>query len=370
MKINILQYMPMNTKIEMGKELVGALFKEKKLSEWGEIFGIHLKNLSRYRNGSRAIPLEIFLIILEMKKISLKFFQNKISLKINNTGKFIKIGPYIDINEDWIYISELIKGDGHITPNFWSITFVNNNSILIDYVRNFFISLGLNKSQISLYKRDDAQFLIVRSSLLSYIFNKILEVPVGKKEEINIGSFVIKNKKFGIAAIRGAFDAEGTVTMQGSRRISISSQSLTWINNLNAILNRLKIKSKIQKDSKGREKPIYRIFIYHIINLKRFNNIIKPLHSERKNKLQRIINNFDKNPSRLNHKKILESIQRGNLRRQDIAKDIKKDPVLVNNMISYLKNKGYIVPFEKIYTNNGCFFKYEITGEGLGKWFD
>lgn len=364
MNFNILQYLPENTKIKLKNEALKELFCQKTLTEYSKVLGISLKNASRYRNGSRAISLALLNRLLDLSKLDISRLQNNIQLKIGATGGFIKIGPFIEINEDWVYISELLKGDGHITSNLWYIAFVNNNKTLIDYVKNFFISLGLDKKHIFLYKRADADFLTIRSSLLAFLLNRLLDVPTGKKHEINIKDFVLENKEFGIAAVRGAFDAEGSVTFTGSRRISITSNSITWINKLRDILNNLRIKSTFFREEKNREKPIYRLFIYHISNLRRFNEVIKPLHSNRKRKLNDIVENYTKNPVRFFHKKVLLSIKNGNLKRSDISNDIKQNKRLVGNNLDWLKKKGFILPYEKIYTNKGSFYKYKITNDG------
>jgi DNA-binding transcriptional regulator WhiA len=365
MIFNLLQYLPKHTKIKLDEDLRKKLFSSKKVSEWSRQLKIPLKNMSRYKIGSRSLSLNLFKDLLKFSGLKLKDFQDKTQLKINPTGKYLRIGPFVDINESWVYVSELINGDGHIPKKFWNITFVNKDSGLIRYVKNFFISLGLNESRLTIVKNKNVNFLIIRSSLLAYIFNKILEVSVGKKEEINIPYFIIKNKKLGISAVRGAFDAEGSISFTGSRRISISSNSELWISKLNKILIGLNIKSKVYKETRGRKKPLYRLFIYHIINLRRFARIIKPLHTERSFKLNNIINEFNKNPSRIFHRKVLLSIQKRNLRRKEIAKDIKCGLVKTANNIAYLKNKKFIIPIEKIYTNKGCYFKYNITKKGL-----
>ena len=364
MIFNILQYLPENTKIKLKNETLKELFCQKTLTEYSKVLGISLKNASRYRNGSRAISLTLLNRLLDLSNLDISRLQNNIELKIGATGGYIKLGPFIEINEDWIYVSELLKGDGHITSNLWCIAFVNNNNTLIDYVKNFFISLGLDKKHIFLYKRADADFLTIRSSLLAFLFNKLLDVPIGKKDEINIKDFVLENREFGIAAVRGAFDAEGSITFTGSRRISLSSNSSLWLNKLRYILNNLRIKSTFFKEEKNRERPIYRLFIYHISNLRRFNEVIKPLHSDRKRKLSDIINNYNKNPVRFFHKKVLLSIKNGNVKRSDISKDIKQNKILVGNNLNWLKKKGFILPYEKTYTNKGSFYKYKITPAG------
>ena len=174
----------------------------------------------------------------------------------------------------------------------------------------------------------------------------------------------MSNITLSIAAVRGAFDAEGSVTFTGSRRISITSNSQQWLFQIKQILEKLRIESRVTEDRSKREIPIYRLLIFHKLNLKRFLDIIKPLHPKRKEKLKKILNNYTKNPQRSFHKKILISIKKGNERKRDISKDIKQNLILVGNNINWLKKKEYIIPSEKVVTNKGCFHKYIITQKG------
>jgi len=364
MKFNVLQYLPQNTKIRVNERLRKELFYKKTVTEWSKTLKVHLKNMSRYMNGKRPIPIKVLIELINFKKININSLQNEIEIKIDKGGKYLKIGPFIEINEQWVYVSELINGDGHITPDFWCICFINNNKILIRYVKNFFLSLGIKLPQMYLVKRDDANFLTIRSSLLAHILNKILDVAVGKKNEINIPEFIISDKNLSIAAVRGAFDAEGSVTFTGSRRISISSNSRQWVLQLKRILESLRISSTIIEEKSKREKPIYRLLIYSKTNLVRFRDTIRPLHSKRIKKLNEIINNYTRNPSRWLHKKVLLSIKNGNERKRDIAKNLNQKLVITGSNINWLKKKEYIEPYQKIYTNKGSFHKYKLTQQG------
>ena len=366
MNFNVLQYLPKNTKIKMDNRLRKTFFLTKSVSAWGKFLSVPLKNISRYINGTRAMPITLLNELINLKGADINKLQDKIELKISKSGNYLKIGPFIDINENWVYVGELIKGDGHIPQNFWNITFVNNNKTLINHVKDFFTLLGIKKNQMMLIEREDANFLIIRSAVLAHLFNKILDIPVGKKSELNIPEFILLNLPLSIAAVRGAFDAEGSVTFtgKGSRRISITSNSKNWLSQIREILEQIRINSIISEDKSKRRIPIYRLLVYRRSNLKRFLKIINPLHPKRREKLIQILNNYRRNPTREFHKRILLSIKNGNIRKRDISKDIKQNLVLVGNNINWLKKKGYIIPFEKVVTNKGSFYKYRITFEG------
>ena len=364
MQIDILHYLPEKTMAKLDKQILEEISNVKKVSEWSKILLTPLKNASRYLNGSRAIPIEVLNNILRNLKKDKSFLQDRLMLKIGRTGKFLKIGPFVEITPEWIYISELIKGDGHIPPNFWNITFVNNNNTLINYVKNFFMTLGLDESRIGLFEREDADFLIIRNSLLAHLFNRLFLIPIGRKEEFRIPGFVFKNKKFLSSAVRGAFDAEGSVRIHGhSREISICSESRLWINDLQEALKKLRIVSKISISH--RIKPLYRLNIYHIINLKRFDRLIKPLHSIRSAKLKKIIEDFPKRvaPKGLFHRKILLILKDEESKRTKISKKLNRKTNLVGNDLRWLKDRKFISA-KGFYSNGGSYYLYRITKKG------
>jgi len=363
MIIDILQFLPDDTKIKIIDPNISKLLFSKKVSEFSKLLDIPLKNMSRYQNGTRSIPLTLLIRIIKITNFKISRLQDRIAIKINKNGKHITIGPEIKIDSEWIYISELIKGDGHIPKNYHYISFVNNNALLIEHVRKFFLNQGLDNSRIGIIKRPDADFLTIYSMLFAQIFNKILGVPVGKKGEIPINDFVINNEEFAKAAVRGAFDAEGSIGNYGSRRVTISSNSKLWLEKLKIMLDNLKITSKIIEDYSNREKPIYRIIIYNIINIKRFYRIIKPLHSERIKKFKKMFDNSDFTPKGVFAHKVLRCINSGKIKRIEIAKELNRKTHLVGNDLRLLKKKN-LIDAKGNYTNKGSFFEYRLTETG------
>lgn len=364
MRLNILQDLPKETKIMMDDDIKKIIFGEEKLSILSIKFNIKIKNLSRYRNKSRAIPLGLFIDLVQYRYINIEDLQNHLQIKVNKTGEYLRIGPFVDITPRWVYIAELLKGDGHISKNFWYIVFVNKEDSLISEVRNFFLSIGLSEKRFSLNEYNGCKFLTIRSYLIAYLLYKIFGVlPGNKSSKIDIYDFVIDNLEFGIAAVRGAFDSEGSVTFTGSRRISITSNSVNWLKKLQSIMNQLKINSTILSD-KSMNRCIYRLFIHGIINIKRFEDKIKPLHEKRKVKLKEIINSYWKNPEYIFHKDILLAIQKGIDRKRDISKELKLDLITLANNIYKLRKNNYIEPYKITTSNQGAFFNYKITNKG------
>ena len=359
-----MQYIPDNAKIKVDLLVSSKLFPEKGLTEFSKKIGITLKSASRYRNGTRAIPAKLFKKLVKLNKKRFADFQGELSFKMQKGGKYFKIGPYIKINQDWIYVSQLINGDGHVHSKFWYIEFTNQDEGLINYVYNFFINLGLGKNCFNIIKSRDAIYLTIRPGILAPIFSGCLAVSVGKKEEILIPQWVLKNRIFSISALRGAFDAEGCVSLASTRRISITSNSLTWISQLSQILYNLKIKSRIYKEYKNRKKPIYRLFITHIENIRRFRKLVNPLHLERKLKLSDACKDFSKNYKGKYHKLILETILKNHNRKSKIRMVTRLNTKVLDNNLAWLRRHKLIFPTEKVITNKGCYYLYGLTRKG------
>jgi intein/homing endonuclease len=365
MEINILQILPDSTFVKCEKDILKNLFGFK-VSEISKSLNLSLKNVSRYKSGHRGIPLKIFKQLCTLNNLNLRQFQDKIYLKVTSSGTDIRLGPYLKLNEKWVYVAELIRGDGHIPSNYWAINFVNNESALIDYVSKFFSSLGISKSSTYLLRRYDANFLTIRNFVLAYLFSKIFAIPAGKKKEMHLPKFFFQNESFMKAAVRGAFDAEGSVSCTGSRRISIASTSRFWLEDLQKILEKLRIKSKIIRDINANQDIIYRLLVYHQINLIRFLKIIKPYHPKRKNKLKEILCSYpDKNPTGFWRKKIILAIRDGYVKRSTIAEKLDVDKHIIGDNLWWLQKKFLISVSKKTWTNKGGFYEYKITKKGL-----
>ncbi len=344
----------------------------KPLTKLALELGIPLKNLSRYRNGSRSMPLNIFLLLVKKSGIDLKYFQRKIKLKSNDNSNFVIIGPYLTIDTDWVYISSLINGDGHITKNLWCITFVNKERALIDYFKEFFLKAGIPESSIYLYdKRSDALFLTIRSKILAQILHNIFNVSIGKKGEIFVPNFIFGSPALIAAAIRGFFDTEGSVQFGtknnpiNPRKISLTSTSKIYLNSMKDFLSFLSIESTLTREF-GSRRPIYRLHIYHYNNLNNFYKIIKPLHPKKNYKLKNLLYSY--NARRVIEgsmiAKILFSIKNGNTKRSEIASDLEFSSARLVHHLKWLIKNNFIKISRKVSTNKGGFYKYALTQKG------
>jgi intein/homing endonuclease len=300
-KINLLETLPNNTKIKLDENIKSYLFNALKkeyptLKELGQHIKINSYNIGRYSSGTRAIPLMTFIKLLKISELNLNDFQNKIKIKLSSTGKYLKIGPFLDIDEKWIYISELIRGDGHITKNMWSIQFLNKENHLIETVKNFFLDIGLPKKRITLMNTNNCNHLVIRSMLLAYILKNIFNINPGKRKDENIPDFIKENEKFTISAIRGFFDAEGSVYIsknkfKRTRSVRLSSISLNYIKNIKSMLKRLDISTNLYTE-KRKNNDIYRLVLRGRKNIMKFKHTIKPNHPKRYKLLNILLNSY------------------------------------------------------------------------------
>ena len=97
-KFNLLSCLPEHkTFIYVDKDREELFKFNKTLTEFSNLLTVNVKNLSRYRNGSRYIPLLLFFKLLKLSHRKLNFFQNKLLIKVGKIGNRVKIGPYIKI---------------------------------------------------------------------------------------------------------------------------------------------------------------------------------------------------------------------------------------------------------------------------------
>jgi intein/homing endonuclease len=288
------------------------------------------------------------------------------------TGKQLDVGPCLTLDNEWVYVAELIRGDGHISDNLWYIYFINKNRRLINIVKRFFIRIGVDKKSIDIRTVNGVANLVVRTNLLAYLLKHIFNVPTGRKGEMNLPGFYRNSKEFAVAAIRAAFDAEGTVSIgnPSPRRIVITSISKNWLFDLKELLLLFKINSEVHYEDRHETAPIYRLRIYGQTQLKSFLNVIGSAHSERLLKLKTLLKTYSENrvPEGSMKVKVLEVLRaKKPMKRQQIASALNFKKKLLGWHLNSLKQNGLVEIAERVYTNRGSYFKYRITDLGLAE---
>lgn len=374
MNINILDYLPGKTFIYIDKDVRLKLFCQiikTTLTDLSKNLSLKLKNVSRYKTGTRAIQKHIFLEMVRISNMKLEDFQNEIIIKVGRRGNEVKIGPFITIDPDWVYVSELIRGDGALCKghnNSYNTRFVNKDLKLIEHVKNFFLSKGLSSENICTHPfiyRPEVKILIMHSELISYFFNSFFKIDFGHKKDTTIPGFIMDNESFGISAVRGIFDAEGSVQYtrwKGAtlRRVNISMKDELYLKDIQIILNKLGINSKLYKE---KNRIMFRLVISDRRSTIRFYRRIKPLHTKRSEKLRDLVENY-KNMDWISSKdlipKILRLLLNGPKKRFEICRSLNISYSKAGLRLKNLKKNGLIKAYK--FERHWCI--YSITDKG------
>ncbi len=108
------------------------------------------------------MPLEVFRVLIDFGWLIPSELQGKVRMRIGNSGNRVLIGPSLPIDEEIVYVSELIRFDGHLPRNLWCIVFVNKEQVLISRVIRFFRRLELGRKNMYLYRKKGVYSLTVR----------------------------------------------------------------------------------------------------------------------------------------------------------------------------------------------------------------
>ncbi len=378
MEVNILKHLPDKTFIYIDDSIRHKMFEKlvkKSLTGLSLELSIKLKNLSRYKTGTRATTKNLFLKLVGKSGLRLCDFQDKIIIKVGKRGNKIKIGPYLTIDQNWIYISELIRGDGSLVVgnnNSYKTCFTNKDLLLIKYVKDFFLNLGIEDRSIGIYdhaRNPDVKNLVVHSETISYFLNSFFSIPFGYKENIFLPKFIYLNKDFMLSAIRGIFDAEGSVQNEkikgrNTRKVIIAMKDKEYMLSIQKILKKFNINSRFYKD---KDKEMHRIVIGSRESIIRFYRKVKPLNVDKRRKLIDLVKSY-KDSRWLSFNEIipviLKCLSQGNKKNLEIVRQTNLSSVRLQWHLKRARQIGYIEVKKKIITNQGSRYVYGITEKG------
>lgn len=154
---------------------------------------------------------------------------------------------------------------------------------LFDYVANLIKSLfGLAPCFIE-RKDQNSIYLRIRSkAVYEYLINK--NFKKGRKEQIDIPSWILRDKEFIKYFVRGFFDTDGCISIknkEGSKypTLSLSSKSFLLIKSINNYLNYLEISNCLIKDTRKdkrfkKETTVYKLEINGHKTIEKFMGIL------------------------------------------------------------------------------------------------
>lgn len=219
-------------------------------------------------------------------------------------GNLFKIDSF---TPDFSYLLGQYLGDGYMDFKQNHMVLSTGNQDNMDYL---FENLGLNFHK-STKRKNNTRYEISSKSLADY-FQYIGFVSVSRSHEKKIPERLFSISKENIAnLVSGLFDADGTAR-KNRQSISITSTSKTMIEQLRSILSNFGILTNFQKFVRKEDKrEKWKNYVLHdtftlAINdkdsLRIFRDEIGFRHPEKKDKLNRIIENIDKSRNRYNGK--------------------------------------------------------------------
>ena len=211
---------------------------------------------------------------------------------------------------------------------------------------------------------------MVRSEIFPYIFHSIFKIPFGRKLKMNFPNFIFENRKFAINAIRGIFDAEGSVHIKYNnnfcRRVNICSFDKDYLENIKLLLLRFNIHSYIFEEKRENKKYFYRLIIGGRDCILRFKTIIKPKQEDRKKKLELLVRSYEGRwySYKTEKLRILNLLRNKSLRRRQISKLLNINFDSLGQFLNSMRNEKLITIKNRIVTCNGSWFIYEISDNG------
>lgn len=305
-------------------------------------------NLTKFFNKD-----EIFIEIKDGKRGKLSLLKDAYpnindvikSVRIGRFGKYLSIPLTFNITNDWLYISELIRTDGHVSANFLETKLTNNDMELLKKFEEFCRSLGIN------YIRKEKDRYRVFNKTLSLILNKIFEIQAGNKSLNIYLPKLIKSLDNPLLSftLRGAFDGDGTVqnSKDGTRRIRLNTGSKRYAEDIQECLLEFDINSSVFKDPRE-GKNVWYVEISDKVSLTRFRQEIGFLQLKRAKKLNELLETYSSYPIE-EFKAIVEDLLQVNNKMTitQIAKTVNRSLSTVSDQIIKLENSG-IVKTERV----------------------
>ncbi|MBU0532847.1 winged helix-turn-helix transcriptional regulator [Candidatus Micrarchaeota archaeon] len=229
------------------------------------------------------------------KKHSLNAVEKITAFHIGRFGKYLYLPLIFEVDEEWFYVSELLRTDGHISKELNHIKLTSVTNELKEKIRQFFRRCGIGYIREKEYDR-----IVAYNKTLACILVKIFEIPAGNKTFICTMPKWMKhaNLKLLACALRGAFDGDGCVQLTKSKRktggdtkrIRLYGASTRYLHDIKECLMRFNINSKIFKDA--RKNKTYFLQISRRDDIRKFAKKINFNHPKRRRKLSWVIKSY------------------------------------------------------------------------------
>jgi len=211
------------------------------------------------------------------------------STKINSKKEIQEVTTPSNYSKKLAEETGIHIGDGfmNIYKKDYSSRYVYSGHAIDDFEFSQYVKALMKK----LYNLDPSRENTQKNTIMLHYsrkelvkFKNKLGLPLGVKNNIKIPQWIMENRDFKIACVRGIFATDGSLLFQKKHRtvnyypqLKMSSKSKVLINQINCILNELDIKSSVCCDkeiSHRHPNIIWLCFIYGRKNLQDFVKII------------------------------------------------------------------------------------------------
>ncbi len=214
------------------------------------------------------------------------------SIRFGNFGKYLKMKETLKIDENWVYISELLRTDGHITKDMREVKLTNKNLVILEKFEKFCKSLGIS------YIRKDREDSYYRFRVFNRVLAKILIEVFGIKQgnkslDTKLPEWMKElHPYFTCYLLGGAFDGDGGLQFsKTTRRLRYSTGSAEYAKGLQEMLKKIGITSTLFRDPR-KNKNVYYVQVSKKKDLTRFYKKVKFFHDLKSRKLKDIVESY------------------------------------------------------------------------------
>ena len=274
-----------------------------------------------------------------------------IAFRLGRYGKYLNLPLAFEADVEWLYVAELLRTDGHVSPNCDRIKFTNKDETLVKAFISFCKRLKID--YVRLTKDDSCYRAQVFNKTLSKIFARVFSITPGNKSlSVRLpewySSLTPEESAF---VFRGAFDGDGCVQLTkgnrlhgATRRLRLYSGSENYLKDVQKLFLKLSIDSRVFKDP--RENNTRFLQIGGKRNILRFHELVGFNQKQRKEKLTEVAASF-KNyaPEELDEK--ICSLLRSNAGERftvtALAERLHWTPTTLSEKLIEMENSGRIV---------------------------
>jgi intein/homing endonuclease len=262
------------------------------------------RSLYYWLDGRRPIPIKHFIYFISISDYSMEDILPRIKYELKGISmgsgarKKITNLPFF-IDEELLYLVGYLFGDGCLKSKEWTIHFCDEYLLQIEKINTIIIKLFGIGGKITKFN-DNKYELHVYSKALAIFFNKLFDMPYGKKKRIIMPKIIENDQKLKLSFLRGFSDADGGVPRMeeykiipnwilNAPNIEIASKYQNILLDLKEVLKKQGIIPNIYYHKKN---DSYRLIISGKKNIFKCKEIVIFEHPIKEKRLKELVNSL------------------------------------------------------------------------------